>query len=243
MSETYVKLNTQLLIQKNLESLEKVQQSVAKTLEPYNQMTKLMSSYAEQALVINKTLSPTFTKLIEMQQLCNEITQPLIETLNIQTQMLNPIFESIANTLNNLDIAQNPAILQEPASNLFDQEFLEECSHSFGALRNEVTVPIVNEELEAICDKPTKKLTVGNIYYLFNVYLVIIGVITGTKELYEIFTETDTPQVTEYNSTEQNKFEIDELNININICPSLSSNQNNNELDGDENRTNSETND
>lgn len=190
MSETYVKLNTQLLIQKNLESLEKVQQSVAKTLEPYNQMTKLMSSYAEQALAINKTLSPTFTQIIEMQQQYNEMMQPIIETLNIQGQMLNPIFESIANTLNNLDISQNPAILQEPASNFFEQEFLEEIPKTLSSLEDEVSkLPESDKMLEIMiflqtlfmnCDVTIEKIMI----YVDFIQLIfsILGVTFPSEE-------------------------------------------------------------
>lgn len=190
MSETYVKLNTQLLIQKNLESLEKVQQSVAKTLEPYNQMTKLMSSYAEQALAINKTLSPAFTQIIEMQQQYNEMMQPIIETLNIQGQMLNPIFESIANTLNNLDISQNPAILQEPASNFFEQEFLEEIPKTLSSLEDEVSkLPESDKMLEIMiflqtlfmnCDVTIEKIMI----YVDFIQLIfsILGVTFPSEE-------------------------------------------------------------
>ena len=170
--------------------MEKVQQSVAKTLEPYNQMTKLMSSYAEQALAINKTLSPAFTQIIEMQQQYNEMMQPIIETLNIQGQMLNPIFESIANTLNNLDISQNPAILQEPASNFFEQEFLEEIPKTLSSLEDEVSkLPESDKMLEIMiflqtlfmnCDVTIEKIMI----YVDFIQLIfsILGVTFPSEE-------------------------------------------------------------
>ena len=233
MTEPYSKLtNIQPLSQQTLESLERFQQQMTNAIEPYKKIANMMSSYTEKISEISNTLSPGITQLIEMQQRYNEMMQPIVENLNIRIQPLNLAFESIVNTLNNLNISENPTILQEPAFNFFEPEILEEFSSSIQLLQVEGSDLFINEEVENICNQPIKKLTIANIYSILGIYLTIISVITGTKELYDLFAGNDTYPIVEYNNnaTEQNTIDIETLNINFNLCPSLSSEQNDNEL-------------
>ena len=109
MTEPYSKLtNIQPLSQQTLESLERFQQQTTNAIEPYKKIANMMSSYNEKISEISNTLSPGITQLIGMQQRYNEMMKPIVENLNISIQPLNLALESIVNTLNNLNISENP---------------------------------------------------------------------------------------------------------------------------------------
>ncbi|MTN81844.1 hypothetical protein GMB34_11835 [Turicibacter sanguinis] len=144
MNETYSKLaHTELLSTKEIETIKRIQQQVTKAMEPYN----------EQMLKIKHSLAPTLNQIANLQEqykeaVCpvvsalnqqEEILRPIVSNLNKHQETLIPIYQTIANTLNNLDISQNPDILQEPASNFFDEELLEEIPRTLNSLENEVS--------------------------------------------------------------------------------------------------------
>lgn len=129
MNKTYSKFSDiELLSAKDIETLRRIQQQVTKTIEPYN----------EQMLKVKHILTPKLTQIAKLQEQQKETLRPFISVLNQQKETLIPIYQTIANTLNNLDISQNPDILQEPVSNFFDEEFLEEIPRTLNFLENEV---------------------------------------------------------------------------------------------------------
>ncbi|MCU7192399.1 hypothetical protein [Turicibacter sanguinis] len=129
MNKTYSKFSDiELLSAKDIETLRRIQQQVTKAIEPYN----------EQLLKVKHILTPKLTQIAKLQEQQKETLRPFISVLNQQKETLIPIYQTIANTLNNLDISQNPDILQEPVSNFFDEEFLEEIPRTLNSLENEV---------------------------------------------------------------------------------------------------------
>ncbi|MFR6473464.1 hypothetical protein [Turicibacter sanguinis] len=129
MNKTYSKFSDiELLSAKDIETLRRIQQQVTKAIEPYN----------EQMLKVKHILTPKLTQIAKLQEQQKETLRPFISVLNQQKETLIPIYQTIANTLNNLDISQNPDILQEPVSNFFDEEFLEEIPRTLNSLENEV---------------------------------------------------------------------------------------------------------
>lgn len=142
MNETYSKLaDIELLSTKEIEALKRIQQQVTKAVEPYN----------EQMLKIKHILAPTLAQIAKIQEEQQEILRPIITVLNQQKEKIDPIYQTIANTLNDLDISQKSSILQEPASNFFEQEFLEEIPITLNSLENEVSeLPESNDLLEII---------------------------------------------------------------------------------------------
>ena len=129
MNKTYSKFSDiELLSAKDIETIRRIQQQVTKAIEPYN----------EQMLKVKHILTPKLTQIAKLQEQQKETLRPFISVLNQQKETLIPIYQTIANTLNNLDISQNPDILQEPVSNFFDEEFLEEIPRTLNSLENEV---------------------------------------------------------------------------------------------------------
>ena len=187
MNETYSKLaDIELLSTKDIEALKRIQQQVTKAVEPYN----------KQSLKIKHSLAPTLTQIAKIQEQYKELVRPVVSALNQQEEKLRPIisaltqqeekllpfYQTIANTLNDLDIAQNPAILQEPASHFFEQEFLEEIPITLNFLENEVSELSESNDLLEIIILLKKTFVKGSATIAtFMIYYEFIKVVFGVS--------------------------------------------------------------
>lgn len=151
MDKNYIKLTDIQLSQKDIETLEKIQKQCA----------PLFASYRKQLLKTKQILKPAIPQIAKFQEQIKptilflkqneEQWRHIAFVINQHKEKLIPVCQTIANTLNNLDISQNSDILQEPASNFFDEEFLEEIPRTLNSLENEVSkLPESNDLLEII---------------------------------------------------------------------------------------------
>ncbi|WP_317327365.1 hypothetical protein [Turicibacter sanguinis] len=190
MDKNYIKLTDIQLSQKDIETLEKIQKQCA----------PLFASYRKQLLKTKQILKPAIPQIAKFQEQIKptilflkqneEQWRHIAFVINQHKEKLIPVCQTIANTLNNLDISQNSDIFQEPASNFFDEEFLEEIPRTLNSLENEVSeLPESDKMLEIMfflqslfmnCDVTIEKIMiyVDFIRFIFS----IIGVTFPSEE-------------------------------------------------------------